>query len=208
MKLKKIVSLALAGILAVSMLTACGDGATDPTPNEPTEPTVTNYAQLLKGKLEYNPGKKVNAVSNTKLDGAMDVAMEFAADGTISGAYFTAALDHTLYVTNDIADNDNEAGQSFVNAANYLIRELSAENKRQLWIPEGFAHGFCVLTPHARIAYKCDAFYTPQSEGAIDALDKNLTIDWKVDSSLIFRSEKDRCAISFAAYRANPAFSY
>ena len=86
--------------------------------------------------------------------------------------------------------------------------ELSAENKRQLWIPEGFAHGFCVLTPHARIAYKCDAFYTPQSEGAIDALDKNLAIDWKVDSSLIFRSEKDRCAISFAAYRANPAFSY
>ena len=85
---------------------------------------------------------------------------------------------------------------------------LSSDNNLQLFIPKGFAHGFCVLTPHARIAYKCDAFYTPQSEGAIDALDKNLAIDWKVDSSLIFRSEKDRCAISFAAYRVNPAFSY
>ena len=144
MKLKKIVSLALAGILAVSMLTACGEGATDPTPNEPTEPTVTNYAQLLKDKLEYNPSKKVNAVSNSKLDDAMDVAMEFAADGSIAGAYLTNKLNETLYIGWDLTEaKDKENFGGVFNAANYLIRELNAENN----IGQGISTACQVMQP-------------------------------------------------------------
>ena len=84
---------------------------------------------------------------------------------------------------------------------------LSSDNHLQLFVPKGFAHGFSVLSAQARIAYKCDAFYTPQSEGVFDAFDGDLSIDWKIDPPLILRSEKDRCAaLSFAAYRDKPAF--
>ena len=56
---------------------------------------------------------------------------------------------------------------------------LSAENNRQMWVPEGFAHGFVVLSSEAVIAYKCDTFYNKESEGGIRFNDPELNIDWK-----------------------------
>lgn len=58
--------------------------------------------------------------------------------------------------------------------------ELSAENKKQFYIPRGFAHGFSVLTPTAKFAYKCDNFYNKAS-GAVYFTDKDLAVDWKID---------------------------
>ena len=69
--------------------------------------------------------------------------------------------------------------------------ELSAENKKQFFIPRGFAHGFSVLTPTAKFAYKCDNFYSPQSEGGIQLLDEELNIDWKIPTTEAILSEKD-----------------
>ena len=57
---------------------------------------------------------------------------------------------------------------------------LTGENRRQLFIPKGFAHGFAVLSDRARFAYKCDAFYAPESEGSVNALDPELGIDWPI----------------------------
>lgn len=70
--------------------------------------------------------------------------------------------------------------------------ELSAENKKQLLIPPGFAHGFSVLTERAEVLYKCDDFYDKQSETGIRYDDPQLRIDWKIPGEKIIVSEKDQ----------------
>jgi dTDP-4-dehydrorhamnose 3,5-epimerase len=69
---------------------------------------------------------------------------------------------------------------------------LSAENKRQLFIPRGFAHGFAVLSKEAVFQYKCDNYYSPADEGAILWSDPALAIDWKIPADDIILSDKDR----------------
>ncbi|WP_298505543.1 dTDP-4-dehydrorhamnose 3,5-epimerase [uncultured Maribacter sp.] len=69
--------------------------------------------------------------------------------------------------------------------------ELSDVNKKQLFIPRGFGHGFSVLSETAEFFYKCDNFYNKESEGGIIYNDKNLSIDWKLPSNEIEVSEKD-----------------
>lgn len=67
---------------------------------------------------------------------------------------------------------------------------LSAENFLQLWIPEGFAHGFCVLSEFADLQYRCTDFYDPTSELTVAWDDPALGIDWPIEDPLL--SEKDR----------------
>ena len=69
--------------------------------------------------------------------------------------------------------------------------ELSAENKKQLFIPAGFAHGFSVASDHAEVLYKCDAFYDRESEAGILYNDSSINIDWKVPAGKEIVSEKD-----------------
>ena len=69
--------------------------------------------------------------------------------------------------------------------------ELSDENKRQLLVPKGFAHGYSVLSETSVVMYKCDAFYSKQSEGGIAYNDPQLSIDWKVPVDKAVVSEKD-----------------
>jgi dTDP-4-dehydrorhamnose 3,5-epimerase len=69
--------------------------------------------------------------------------------------------------------------------------ELSAENKKQLYIPHGFAHGFSVLSETADVLYKCDSFYSKESEGGIRYNDPKLQIDWKIPTGKEKVSEKD-----------------
>lgn len=57
---------------------------------------------------------------------------------------------------------------------------LSAENKRQLWVPEGFAHGFYVTSPEAEFVYKCTDYYNPKAEVSIVWNDSSLNIDWPI----------------------------
>jgi dTDP-4-dehydrorhamnose 3,5-epimerase len=66
---------------------------------------------------------------------------------------------------------------------------LSDENKQQFYIPEGFAHGFCVLSDTAFLTYKCNDFYAPDSEGGILWSDPDLGIDWPVEEPIL--SAKD-----------------
>lgn len=69
---------------------------------------------------------------------------------------------------------------------------LSEENKRQLFIPRGFAHGFVVLSETALFQYKCDNYYAPHQEGGLLFNDPQLAIDWKIPHDAILLSEKDR----------------
>ena len=70
--------------------------------------------------------------------------------------------------------------------------ELSADNKRQLLIPRGFAHGYSVLTETAEVFYKCDNLYNKESEGGLYYADADLNIDWKIDLNRAVISEKDK----------------
>lgn len=69
--------------------------------------------------------------------------------------------------------------------------ELSAENKKQLLIPQGFAHGFSVLSQRAEVLYKCDAFYNKESEGGIRFDDPAVNIDWQIPADKAIVSDKD-----------------
>lgn len=70
--------------------------------------------------------------------------------------------------------------------------ELSAENKRQFLVPQGFAHGYSVLTNTAEVFYKCDNLYHKESEGGLYYADADLNIDWKIDLDKAIISDKDK----------------
>jgi len=69
--------------------------------------------------------------------------------------------------------------------------ELSADNKKQLFVPRGFAHGFVVLSDTAVFSYKCDNYYNKESESGIIYNDSTLNIDWILPSEQLQLSEKD-----------------
>lgn len=81
--------------------------------------------------------------------------------------------------------------------------ELSGENKNQLFIPKGFAHGFSVLSDSAIVNYKCDVFYQPDAERGILYNDPALKIDWKIDLETAIVSAKDKVNAVLSAAEMN-----
>ena len=77
---------------------------------------------------------------------------------------------------------------------------LSEENKRQFFIPRGFAHGFAVLSEEAVFTYKVDNKYAPQAEASILYNDETLGIDWPLADSQMVLSAKDREGTAYGAY--------
>lgn len=73
----------------------------------------------------------------------------------------------------------------------HVTVELTGDNKKQLFVPRGFAHGFVVLSDTAVFSYKCDNFYNKPSEGGIIYNDPKLNIDWQLDESDLIVSDKD-----------------
>lgn len=95
----------------------------------------------------------------------------------------------------DVAVDMRQSSSTFGKALGVV---LSAENKRQLWVPEGFAHGFYVITDFAEFVYKCTDYYHPQSEVSLRWDDAELDIDWPlVDGDLPQLSAKDADGFTF-----------
>lgn len=84
----------------------------------------------------------------------------------------------------DLRKNSPTFGQSFA-------IELSAENKKQLLVPQGFAHGYSVISETAEVLYKVDQFYSKESEGGLLFNDPALNIDWKIPADKQIVAEKD-----------------
>ena len=89
----------------------------------------------------------------------------------------------------DVAVDIREDSPTF---GKHVSVELSEENKRQMFVPRGFAHGFVVLSKEAIFQYKCDNYYMPQAEGGILWNDPALNIDWKIPMEDVILSEKDK----------------
>ena len=79
----------------------------------------------------------------------------------------------------------------------YVSVELSEDNKRQFFIPRGFAHGFLVLSEEAIFTYKVDNAYAPQAEASVRYDDETIGIDWPIGKDQLLLSEKDARAVSF-----------
>lgn len=89
----------------------------------------------------------------------------------------------------DVAVDIREGSKTF---GQYVGAILSEENKHQLFIPRGFAHGFIVLSETAVFNYKCDNYYSKESEGSLIYNDETVNIDWGMDTKDVLVSEKDR----------------
>ena len=90
-----------------------------------------------------------------------------------------------LDVVVDIRKNSKTYGQ-------HVAVELSGENKKQVFIPKGFAHGFVVLSDSATFAYKVDNYYAPEHDRGIAFDDKDLVIDWRLPLEVLQLSDKDK----------------
>ena len=88
----------------------------------------------------------------------------------------------------DVAVDIRKSSPTF---GQYEMVELSDENKRQFFIPRGFAHGFLVLSDEAIFTYKVDNIYAPQAEAGIRWNDPDVGIQWPIDLEKVMTSEKD-----------------
>ncbi|MGV0922702.1 dTDP-4-dehydrorhamnose 3,5-epimerase [Empedobacter tilapiae] len=94
----------------------------------------------------------------------------------------------------DVRPNSETYGES-------VAIELSADNKKQLFIPRGFLHGFSVISEKATFFYKCDNNYNKASEDGVNPIDDELNIDWQIAIDQMIISEKDQEAQSFSTFK-------
>jgi dTDP-4-dehydrorhamnose 3,5-epimerase len=98
-----------------------------------------------------------------------------------------------LDVAVDIRKNSKTYGM-------HVAVELSGKNKRQMFVPKGFAHGFVVLSEFATVAYKVDNTYAPKEEGGILWNDPQLKVDWQLNEKEVQLSEKDKNLSFFSEF--------
>jgi dTDP-4-dehydrorhamnose 3,5-epimerase len=104
-------------------------------------------------------------------------------------------------ITGTILDVAIDVRLDSENYGKYFIVELSADNKKQLFVPRGFAHGFVVLSERATIHYKADNYYNKESESGLFYNDPALNIDWGVPVDRIITSEKDLLLPTLAKFK-------
>jgi dTDP-4-dehydrorhamnose 3,5-epimerase len=156
------------------------------------EPSVFNDARGYF--FESFNEQKFNDLSGLNVHFVQD-NQSFSTYGVLRGLHFQegeyaqaklvrVVKGEVLDVAVDLRENSPTYGQHFS-----II--LSAENKLQLFIPRGFAHGFAVLSEEAEFFYKCDNYYNKASEGGLLYNDMDLGIDWQLPQADILVSEKD-----------------
>ena len=113
------------------------------------------------------------------------------------GKLVTVMRGHVLDVAVDVRRGSPTFGR-------YVLVELSDENRRQFWVPRGFAHGFVVLSETADFFYKCDALYSPSDEIVVRWNDPAIGIDWGVENPVL--SPRDREAPLLADIERLPLY--
>ena len=126
----------------------------------------------------------------------------FSKKGTLRGLHYQnppfAQTKLVRVLQGEIMDVAVDLRKDSPTFGHYFGVVLSAENKKQLLVPHGFAHGFAVLSETAVVLYKCDQYYNKPSEGGIRYDDSTLNIDWGMDLAAAIVSEKDLILPDFA----------
>lgn len=144
-----------------------------------------------KEEFEKNIGK-VNFIQDNESKSSFGVLRGLHYQkGDCSQAKLVRVIKGTVL---DVAVDLRQSSPTF---GKYVSIELSEENKRQFYIPRGFAHGFLVMSDEAIFTYKVDNLYAPQSEASIIYNDKDINIDWPIAEQQIIMSDKDCLATSF-----------
>lgn len=119
--------------------------------------------------------------------------LSFSVKHTLRGLHYQICRPQAKLVqvlTGEVFDVAVDLRQGSATFGRWEGVHLSGENRRQLFVPEGFAHGFCVLSDTALFSYKCSDFYAPEDEGGVLWSDPAIGIPWPVSAPII--SEKDR----------------
>ncbi len=103
----------------------------------------------------------------------------------------------------DVAVDLREGSPTF---GQHMAVEISEENKRQFYVPEGFAHGFAVISDEVLFSYKCDNYYNKEAERGISYNDPELKINWQISADDIIISPKDQALPSLKEAERNFAF--
>lgn len=161
------------------------------------EPTIFKdsrgyFFESYNDALFQQQGFKFNWVQDNQAQSSYGVVrgLHFQAPPYAQTKLIRALTGSILDVVVDLRKDQPTFGKSFA-------VELSDENKRQLLIPAGFAHGYSVLSETATVMYKCDQLYNKASEGGIHPFDPALSIDWNVPADQVVLSEKDKLYPSF-----------
>ena len=138
-------------------------------------------------KFEEAVGYKVNFIQDNESKSSYGVlrGLHYQLPPFTQSKLVRAIEGSVLDVAVDIRKGSPTFGQ-------HVCVELSGENKRQLFVPRGFAHGFIVTSPTAIFAYKVDNYYAPEHDRGIVYNDPAIGIDWGVDMEKLLLSEKDR----------------
>ena len=117
----------------------------------------------------------------------------YSEKGVLRGLHFQTDLPQAKLVRvirGEVYDVAVDLRKASPNFGKWFGARLSEENSRQMFVPEGFAHGFCVLSDHAEFLYKCSNYYSPAGEGGILWNDPDLNIDWPLENPVL--SDKDQ----------------
>ncbi|WP_295204114.1 dTDP-4-dehydrorhamnose 3,5-epimerase [uncultured Chryseobacterium sp.] len=146
----------------------------------------------LENVLGYKPTFVQDNQSNSSYGVIRGLHMQ---EGDFAQAKLVRVLEgNVIDVAVDVRPESETFGQS-------VAVELSSENKKQLFIPRGFLHGFSVISEKATFFYKCDNGYNKESENGVHPLDTSLDIDWRIPAEKMVISEKDMEAQSFNDFR-------
>lgn len=154
------------------------------------------FVETYNKKRYFDAGVNVDFVQDNLSKSTKGVlrGLHFQKEPFAQGKLVQVIQGRVLDVAVDIRHDSPTFGE-------YVAVELSGENKRQFWIPAGFAHGFVSLEDDTIFSYKCTNLYSPESEGAIIWNDKDLNIDWKLTENGIENpiiSKKDQKNILFS----------
>ena len=144
------------------------------------------FFESYNQNLFTEEGLEINFIQDNQASSSFGVVrgLHFQMDPFAQTKLIRVLSGSIIDVAVDIRKNSPAYGKA------YTI-ELSAENKKQLLVPKGFAHGYSVISKTAEVFYKCDAFYQKESEGGIAWNDPALNIDWQIPFGSVTVSDKD-----------------
>lgn len=148
------------------------------------------YESFNQNKFEAALGHKINFVQDNHSK---------SVKGVLRGLHYQLTPKEqgklVRVIQGEVFDVAVDLRQSSATFGKWIGEILSGDNKKQLWIPEGFAHGFLTLSDTAEFLYKTTDFYSPEHEQSILWDDETIRIDWPLED--VFLSSKDKVAPSF-----------